>query len=61
MNAINSPPDFQNYRKKEMTSIVERKEMMTEKRDLGELQEKLKGIIVVQFRLARSHMVLKVL
>jgi len=44
-----------------MIFIGERREKMIEKKGSEELQVKLRDIIVVQFRPARNHMVLKVL
>lgn len=61
MNETNLPQDFQNCRKKEMKSIVEKKEMMIEKRGLGELQEKSRDTTVAPFRPARNHMAPRVL
>ena len=44
-----------------MTSTVEKKEMMIEKRGLGELQEKSRGTTVALSKPAKNHMALRVL
>jgi hypothetical protein len=51
--------NLQNYKRKENKFKKAREVMKIEKKDLGELQIKFNGIIVVLLIHAKDHMVLK--